>query len=211
MDRNVVIATVLIAGILFAWMYFLSPPPPEPGDVRAADDTVTAAPPPAEAPAPEPEAARPSRLPQLAPDSAFAAAQQGQAQRIVVDSDLYRAVFSTKGGTLVSFALKQYNQFAPDTPLERVAPAAAGALGLVFTTPSSHVVDSRTFFFEPSFSGDTLRVGEGGATLTFTTPVAEGAIRQTYTFTPGEYEVGLRVEQTNPQAYSTPEGYELVW
>ena len=208
MDRNVVIATVLIAGILFAWMYFLSPPPPPPGSVgepfpEESQEVV-----------PEeqmPAAPRTSLAPAAIADTALAQAQQGAAQFIVVDSDLYQAKFSTKGGTLVSFELKEYYKFDQETPVQLVSEAENGALGLVFTTPQSHLVDTRSLFFAPSFSGDTLRVTEGGATLAFEAQLGAGTIRQTYSFVPDEYEVGLAIDQINAETFATTEGYELTW
>ena len=211
MDRNVVIATVLIGLIMFVWLYFLTPPPqPQPiGEEQAIADTQVVAEPEPEIPEDELVTAPQTSL--SATDSVMAAAQQGEAQIITVDSDLYQAQFSTQGGTLVSFVLKEYKKFDQVTPVQLVDSSAGGALSMVFTTPTSHLIDTRTLFFEPSFNGDTLRVTEAGASLSFETTLGSGTIRQTYTFTPEEYDVGLRIEQINPSAFQTDDGYELAW
>ena len=55
MDRNVVIATVLIGLIMFVWLYLLSPPspPPLPLDDQTTVDTLElVAPPPEPVPSP---------------------------------------------------------------------------------------------------------------------------------------------------------------
>lgn len=209
MDRNVVIATVLIGLIMFVWLYFLTPPPqPQPiGEEQAIADTQVVA----EPEIPEDELVTAPQTSLSATDSVMAAAQQGEAQIITVDSDLYQAQFSTQGGTLVSFVLKEYKKFDQVTPVQLVDTSAAGALSMVFTTPSSHLIDTRSLFFEPSFNGDTLRVTEAGASLSFETTLGSGTIRQTYTFTLEEYDVGLRIEQINPSAFQTDDGYELAW
>ncbi|HMB93875.1 MAG TPA: membrane protein insertase YidC [Rhodothermales bacterium] len=211
MDRNVVIATVLIGLIMFVWLYFLTPPPqPQPvGEEQAIVDTQVVAQPEPEIPQDELVTAPQTTI--SATDSVMAAAQEGEAQLITVDSDLYQAQFSTKGGTLVSFVLKEYFKFDQETPVQLVDSSAAGALSMVFTTPTSHLIDTRTLFFEPSFNDDTLRVTEAGASLSFETKLGSGTIRQTYTFTPEEYDVGLRIEQINPSAFQTDDGYELAW
>ena len=213
MDRNVVIATVLIGLIMFVWLYLLSPPPPPPvplDDQTAADSAQVVAPP------PEPEAVPLTTPPQAVQpstvgDSTLVAAQTGQERFITVDTDVYQARFSTKGGTLVSFELKEYKQFDQETAVQLVDTTAGGALGLVFTTPASHVVDTRAFFFEPDFSGERLQVTSEGTTLSFTTRLGQGTIRKTYAFSPGSYEVGLSIVQENASTFATSEGYDLVW
>lgn len=211
MDRNVVIATVLIGLIMFVWLYILSPPPPPPSvaDQPMVDTVQVAEPPPP--PAAVPLTTPAQALQSATVDSTMLAAQTGEARFITVDTDLYEARFSTRGGTLVSFELKDYKKFDQQTPVQLVDTAAGGALGLVFTTPASHVVDTRTLFFEPDFTGDRLQVTGEGATLSFTAKLGEGTLRQTYTFTPGEYEVGLSVVQQDAATFATSEGYDLVW
>ncbi len=211
MDRNVVIATVLIAIIMMVWLVWLAPPaPPTPvQDGNVATDTQAAA----QAPLPEeePESLARQTRPLPVTDSTIAGAQQGTERFITVDTDLYRARFSTKGATLKSFILKKYDKFDQETPVQLADTSGPGALGLAFTTPSNHLVDTRSFFFDADFTGDTLRVRENPVELIFETAVGAGTIRQTYTFKPGEYEVDLQVEQENAASFATGEGYELIW
>lgn len=210
MDRNVVIATILIVLILFVWMYFLSPPPPPVQDPAAVDIDTTEAVVPLDEPEPQALTA-PQAAPVTVADSTIAEAQEGEERLITVDTDLYRAQFSTKGGTPVSFELKAFQQYDQQTPVQLIDSMAHGALGLVFTTPASHVIDTRTLFFEPDIEGDVLQVTDEPATLTFEKTLGEGRIQLAYTFTPGNYEVDLSVVQENASAYQTEEGYEMVW
>ena len=212
MDRNVVTATILIVLILFVWMYFLAPPPPPPPTAEEAP-TVDTIPAPDASAEPDVQAltAPPQTVSTAVIDSTIAGAQEGQERFVTVETDLYQARFSTKGATLVSFLLKDYKQFDQQTPVQLVDSTAGGALGLVFTTPASHVVDTRTFFFEPSFTGERLQVTSEGTTLSFEKQLGQGGIRMTYTFTPGTYEVGLSVLQQQATTFQTAEGYEMVW
>src|SRR5690606_29551276 len=41
--------------------------------------------------------------------------------------------------------------------------------------------------------------------------IVEGTLRYVYTFTPGSYEVGFRIEEDNAASFMTPEGYEMSW
>ncbi len=200
MDRNAVIATVLITAILFGWLYFFQPPaPPATSEAAVEDSLVVAAPDEAALDTPP------------APDTTLGEAAQGTARLVTVDNDLYRAVFSTRGGTLVSFELKEYQKADRQTPVQMVDTAGQGAIGLAFTTPRSRNVDTRDLFFEPSVAGDTLRVAGDSVSLSFTARLGEGLLRQTYVFKPASYEVGLYVSRENGEAFMTRDGYDVVW
>ncbi len=207
MDRNTIIGTVLISLILIVWFTFLAPPPPEPPPPGAIPDSTQVD--------PEPFVAEAPTIPTnpLLGDSTIAGGLDGEERILTVENDLYEAVFSTRGATLLSFQLKEYKQFDQVTPIQIVDTTRAGALSLAFTTPANHNVDTRAFLFDVNASADRIVVDENDepVALTFTTTVGQGLIRMTYTFSPGTYEVGLRVEQQNATSFSTREGYELVW
>ena len=223
MDRNVVIATVLVAIIMFVWLWVMAPPQPvapagDPAaqgelaeDSQATEQTTTGS----DAFAPGfgdvPSGGGLFAEEAVVQDTTLVAALAGEARFITVETDLYRAVFSTKGATLTSFSLKEYKKFDQETPVQMVDTTGSGALGIAFTTPRSHLVDTRALYFDTSYEGDTLHVGAEPATLHFETGIQGGVLRQTYTFHPGEYEIGLRVDQENAAAFSTREGYELIW
>ena len=218
LDRNVVIATVLVAIIMFLWLWLMAPPQPvapadDPAafseDSLAAEQVATGSDMLASDDAPSGEGL--SFAEAVAQDTTLEAALVGEARFITVETDMYSAVFSTKGGTLTSFILKEYQKFDQETPVQMVEATGMGALSIAFTTPRSHVLNSRELYFDTSYEGDTLRVSGDSAELHFETRIQEGVLRQTYTFRPGEYEIGLRVAQENAAAFSTREGYELIW
>ena len=225
-QRNVIIATILVAAIMFGWMFWFSPQPQPaqqasgPADTTqqaeasatadtagASADTAAEAQPTADA-APQAGTQQPA-----APtaDSIAAAALQGTARDIVVETDLYTAVLSTRGGTLQRFTLKEYKQFNQVDPVQIVDTTAGGALSLSFRTPTGTQLDSRSLYFSASTTADTIRVEDEAATLTFEAPLGDGALRQTYTFHPDDYDLGLSVQQVNPASFVTDEGYSLTW
>lgn len=213
MDRNVVTATVLITLILLVWFYFITPPLPPPGEVQQTDSTLVAEDPEFNEPQDTVQQTPIQQAPVEVADSTIAGSQDGEARIITIDTDLYEAQFSTKGATLVSFILKEYKMYDTVTPIQLVDSTKAGALGMFFTTPTSRNVDTRSFYFDTEFRGDLIEVQEGDqpATLEFSVQVGEGKIIQTYTFSPGSYEVGLSVRQENAQSFTTQEGYDLFW
>lgn len=205
LDRSAITGIILIALIMGLWMVYFQPAPPRPPDeIPAAADTVAAE-------QGEPEI-RQEPLRRAPLDSTFAAAASGDERLITVQTDLYRARFSTKGATLRSLTLAEYDRAgALGEPVEMVS-NPDGALALAFTPPQGRYVDSRALYFAtPGFSGDSLAVVDGPRELAFEVPVPGGALRQTYTFTPGTYEIGLRVEEVGGTILSSSGGYELVW
>jgi YidC/Oxa1 family membrane protein insertase len=161
-------------------------------------------------------------------DPALNAAQQGTERKVVIETERYWATFSTKGATLTSLKLRDYDKaydYGSDkrVPVQIVDTTSAGALSLAFTTPENHLVNTRALYFEPtlmgrgsqrldaSAAGDTLRVKGDSLSLAFEVKLGEGTLRQVYTFDEEGYELGLRVEQQSPQQFATAGGYDLVW
>lgn len=213
MDRNVVIATVLIAIIMVVWLTWLTPPPPPQGSGadstgvvtdQVEQDTL-------------PEAAPADRVLQQQPvplspdDSTVVGAATGEERTITVTTDLYEAELSTLGATIRSWSLAEYQLADSSAAVQMVDGTESGAIGLVFTSPSSRVYDTRTFFFTSDISGDRIDVGDRPATVTFRAPVGEGAILVAYTFSRGSYEVVMDVRMEKPETFVTSSGYEVVW
>lgn len=118
LDRNVVIATVLIAVIMFVWLWWIAPSPDQLSNTQAPilDTTEVAV---------QEDVLRDSLARRQAEeaarvDSTIAGAQEGEAQFVTVETDLYTARFSTKGATPVSFELKRYRKYDQQTPVHLV-------------------------------------------------------------------------------------------
>ena len=144
-------------------------------------------------------------------DSSFVAALSGDERTITVASDLYRATFSTKGGTIQSFQLLEYQQAHSEVPVELVANREDGALGLVFAPPQGTLVDTRSLFFTPSIEQDSIVVAGEDTELMFEAPVGDGVLRFVYGFSPESYEVTFRIETENTNVLTQSGGYEVVW
>jgi len=228
-QRNVIIATILVAVIMFGWMFWFSPQPQPQQSQQAsgAADTTqqteqaeapdTTAPETASAEEPqaseqeEPAPAESQQADAPTADSITAAALKGTAREIVVETDLYTAVLSTQGGTIRRFTLKEYKQFNQVDPVQIVDTTAGGTLGLSFRTPTGSRVDTRSLYFSADTDADTVRVTDESTTLTFEAPLGEGALRQSYTFHPDDYDLGLSIQQVNPASFVTDAGYSLTW
>ena len=206
LDRSTITGIILITLIMGVWMVYFQPRPPAPADVPARADSTQAE------VDPGPAEIREDKIAAVPLDSAFAAASSGEERLITVQTDLYSAQFSTKGATLRSFALNEYDRAGEtEIPVELIS-NPDGALALAFTPPQGRFIDSRALYFStPGFDRASMEVTGGPETLTFEVALPGGTIRQTYTFTPGSYEVGLTVEETDGEVLSASGGYEMLW
>jgi YidC/Oxa1 family membrane protein insertase len=206
LDRDAMIGIFLITLIMGAWLIFFQPQPPPPQD--PAPDVVEV--PDEEAPT-GPEF-RAERLGAVAPPLAgFEAVTSGEERLITVETDRFRMLFSTKGATPRSVELVRYYVAGEDRrPVEMVS-AENGALALAFTPPQGRYVDTRSLYFQTAFQGDRLDATQAPQELVFDAPIGEGALRYVYTFTPGSFELGFRVEEAGTDLLTASGGFEVIW
>ncbi|MEO8483844.1 MAG: membrane protein insertase YidC [Acidobacteriota bacterium] len=132
-----------------------------------------------------------------APDQTPAAAAlvaDTSARDIVVETDVVRAVFSTKGATLKSWKLKKYLENGE--PLDFVPSDLPEALPRGFAMSTADPALSRTLataLFKPS--ADSLTLGSAPGQLTFEYRDASGlTARKTFYFQPEQKPYVLKVE-----------------
>lgn len=199
LDRNALVGIFLITLVMGLWLVFFQPTPPP-------------APPPAE---PEPEEADPAFAPDLAlravpADTAFAAVASGEERLITVETDRFTAVLSTRGATLRSVRLARYQHGLTGEPVELVS-SERGALAIAFTPPQGSFVDSRALYFVAPEVPDRVDATALPQEVAFEAPIGEGGLRFVYTFRPGSYEVGLRIEEGAANLLTASGGFELLW
>ncbi len=206
MDRNTIIAVVLITAIMIVWMMMMpSPPPPEPVEEVTEQPMEEVTQPPNE-----------SQVEQVVPDLATspvpATAPAAQtAREITVETDLYTARLSDLGATLKSFELEEYFKYDQVSRVQLVDSTSPGAISVGFQSPGARNIDTRTILFTQRDSTDTINATQSPAIVVFEAAIGSGRLRLAYTFTPGDYEVGLEVAHFNAAGFQTAEGYELVW
>ncbi|MBS1111823.1 MAG: yidC, partial [Nitrospirae bacterium] len=98
MEKRTLLAVVLSIMILVGWSYFFQPKP-EPRKPAPVEQTK-----PAEKA--QTETALPELAPQIPVQTALTAEKTGS--DVTVETDLYKAVFSTKGAIVKSWQLKKY-------------------------------------------------------------------------------------------------------
>ena len=196
---------------MVVWMTLLTPPQPEDIPLDQPQENVETDPTDDLVGAPT-QIPVPGAIPEIvAGDSTITGATEGEIREITVETNLYTAVFSTRGGTLLSFKLKEYEVFQHDRQVELIDGSKEGAISLVFTTPENRIYDTRAFVFEAANTPDLVDASSAAREITFTTKVGEGSITYRYSFAPDTYEVGLSVLKENAHSFVALGGYEIVW
>jgi YidC/Oxa1 family membrane protein insertase len=198
MERRALIAVVISVLILVLYQevvlkrWYPSAPAPRPTEVAAPPPAAPeSAQPPVEASAPAP----PPVVPAAAPVEPGA--------DVVVDTELYRAIFTTSGARLKSFELKRFRTTVdPNSPpLQMVQYPVANQLPLgVALVGAQQLADTAV-----AYRVDTQRadVPTGGtATVTFTGELSGATVRKRLEMRGGLYTWKMDVEVTDP-----PEGY----
>jgi YidC/Oxa1 family membrane protein insertase len=224
MDKRTIIAVVLSFLVFLAFSFlgekYGSKEPPAPPAPETAE--------PAKPTAPAQPAAEPGAAPQeptaetKAPPRAPSARPSRAAREVVVETDLYRAVFTEQGASLISFQLKNYWQRLPfetiskfgigpvsleieryrdpsqgAKPKELVTAAANQVLPLSLSWEARQQSVPPDLFYEASAPSLTVK-GDGTGTLTFKGVTPEGlAVTKTYHFKNGSYAFDLKATLAN--------------
>jgi len=115
--------------------------------------------------------------------------QQLPAETVWVTSPVYRFGFSTRGAQLVAAELRQYQSFAHgDTGRVQLVPDGRPLLAERLVV-GSDTVSFADLEFAPDRPG--LEVTGSDTTLTFTAPVGNGRVTQTYRFTAQDYRIAV--------------------
>ena len=201
MEKRVVLAFALSIIVFVVWNYFYNPAPV----IQPPAETATG-----EAGLEAPRRAAPIGTVERPAARSYSADTQAQTQprpedrKIIVESDLYTAVFTENGGRLLSFTLKKYrSESDKDSPPQELV-----------NTQENGDLPLETFFFSGSIPGlskahfaadvpdGETRVRFDSATsrarLTFTHKTPEGfEMVKTYTFSQDSYLIDLEVTLLN--------------
>ncbi|HYB98351.1 MAG TPA: membrane protein insertase YidC [Candidatus Limnocylindrales bacterium] len=184
METRLVLALALSLAILVGFQLLVPAPPPAPD----AQQTTSASSP--EAPNAVSDVAA-SGAPEPAAD---AAAPPGPT--LEVRTDLYRAVFVSRGGRLTSFELNKYPATAdPESgPYDLIHADGAKPLAVVWRSATGGVVDDRAIAYE--LKSTATEVGPGQtATVTMVGRTASGGtVSKTLELRGGSYLLGYTVE-----------------
>ena len=152
MDRNTIIGFVLIALVLMVWMS-MNAPPPQPA-LTAADsaavkhkmaDSIR------QAAVVAPQAAVAAPVDTLG--KYFTQLSAGEKKTLTIETGLYRAVLTTKGGGIRTWELKRFLTW-DQHPVNFLDPAEGGDFSLLFYSGDGKVINTKNLTFTSSFAQD---------------------------------------------------------
>lgn len=134
---------------------------------------------------------------------------------IVVENEKVSMEFSTYGGGLKKYTLKQYETWDKQ-PLQLVDWKKGKELHLLFTSKDGKLINTKDLVFETSSSGgEKINLNSDSSfKLRFTlniSPDSSEKISKVYTFYTSLYEFDVEYEFTNPYKFIADNKYQVVW
>lgn len=198
MDRNVILAIVLSVATLLAFQYFGPKPAPAPEKTTPAQSA------PADQKPAQPGAAAPAakaETPVQKPAQSTVVEKE-----VTVETDLYTATLTNKGGTFKRIELKKYRTTDGSKPIVFSANAAMPPLAIGTDEEFSFA----GAIFTPNASSLKLDASKKEASLVFDYAGQSGqTVRRTYTFHQGEYRIDIKDEVQGFPAYYVTLGKEF--
>jgi YidC/Oxa1 family membrane protein insertase len=198
MDNKTLLAVVLSIMVLVVWSVLFKPAPvPEQESPARKTDAVEI-----------PSADRgPSQLPQVEHEEPLFVPETGGTD-IVVETDLYRAVFSTRGAVIKSWRLKEYRDDAQEPVALLRKPGKNPPLAIILEGANSDFPQGLIY----SVNRESLTLSGRGAaegTLTFSYTGGGVTVRKKLVFYNELYKVDLTVEALNTPAFTLPVGTDF--
>ncbi len=197
MDKRTLIAVVLALAVLIGSQYLFtkpqppSPPQPRPQVGKKAEEATK------ETPAPVPAPALP----------VSAQAEAVQPREIRVETDLYTAVFSTRGAIIRKWELLKYTD-KDKKPISLISPTAE--LSPVSVLLEGQPVDSASKIIYAADKDSIILKDKDMETLTFSYSGPSGLIiKKTFTFYKGKYGVDVVTEVAGAPSYQIAAGSML--
>jgi len=229
MDRNTIIAFVLISAILIVWLFISSPQPPAPTE-RAADSTLVSKDLANEKIQETKQKSdlntKPSDLKQ-APDSlkfgTFFTAPRGGEKIITVENDLIKMELSTRGGNIKKYYLKKFkNWYSIDVDKEKnfyyervqlINYSKGGDYNLSFVTSDGKAINTGNLDFAFSGNKNYYNLSKNDSiTLSFSLNVdKDKKIIKRFTAYGDRYVLNTDVELDEMESIISNGEIDLVW
>ncbi|MBI5408225.1 MAG: membrane protein insertase YidC [Nitrospirae bacterium] len=194
MEKRTLFAVILSILILVGWSYFFQKPAQKPKPAQQ--------PPLKTEQAVKPEAQQPAVQPLDLPP----AAQGAAASDITVETDLYKAVFSTEGAIIKSWELKTYKDDGKMPVVLLKAPGAVPPLGII---PDGSARSMMKALYTAGAEHLTLSEGSSRGELVFTYSDNATSIRKKFVFYNDDFRVDLSIETAGIQSYVIPIGTDF--
>ena len=229
MDRNTIIAFVLISAILIVWL-FLNSPQQTPQNGKAADSTIVASEQTKEKSKDksqtqnlENEAGDIKQLSDSLKFGTFFPAPRGEEKIIKIENDLVKMEFSTRGGNIKKYHLKKFrNWYSIDVEKEKnfyyehvqlINYSKGGDYNLSFVTSDGKAINTGMLDFTFSGTNNTYKLSKKDSlTLSFSLNVDKNKkLVKRFTVYGDRYVLSTEVELNEMASIISNGAIDLVW
>ncbi|CUS85323.1 membrane protein insertase, YidC/Oxa1 family, N-terminal domain-containing protein [Candidatus Kryptonium thompsonii] len=204
MDRNSLLGIILITLVLLIWMWYNAPRAPdrnlkmqdtleikkqlqEPGVVQAKGDTFGVY---------------------------FSHLSRGEEKKILIETDLYTCVISSKGALIEKFELKKFKTWN-GYPVQLVDMNKGGDFSLLFMTTDGKIINTRNLYFNTKarhWENFILKKKGEKVEIEFTLDINDSSkLIKRFIFENGKYSFDTEVEFVNMEKIVANFEYQLVW
>jgi YidC/Oxa1 family membrane protein insertase len=191
MEKKTILAFVLSLAVLIAWSVLFAPKPAQKTEPSTKEETVQSQPAPTASPQPAPAVQKMER-------PAGSMASTAEEKEVVVETPLYRAVFSSTGASIKSFKLRKYHLTAdPDSPLVDLAHGQVPLVTIHFDLAGKK--DTNPVVYHVDENSLTMEAGASPRELTFRATTSDGLLlQQTFRIDPDHYAIEHGFTVSNP-------------
>jgi YidC/Oxa1 family membrane protein insertase len=234
MDKQTVIAFVLIGALLILWMYLNAPEPQKQLPAKSSDSTLVAdtaavkQPPQKEQKVKEEKKEVAEKEKPVSTDSLkygkYFNFPPKPSRIISLENDLVKMEFSTHGGNIVKYYLKKFNNWYSagvesdsanffKTHVQLIKSSKGGDYDLSFVSVDGKAINTANLDFNVSLSKPEYKVtGNDSVIVTFTLNVAENKyIKKIFVFYGDKYSLESKIELKGMNNIISNNAYDLVW
>jgi YidC/Oxa1 family membrane protein insertase len=200
MEKRTILAVVLSVSILLIWSYLF---PTKQAPQRPAPLPEQQAPVQTDTPTQTPPVHQPPSIPVQPVAPAY-----GEGEEVTVETDLYRAVFSTRGAVVTSWELKEYDDKNGNPVSLLRARGVVPSLGILFEDENRNLPQQLIF----SSSAESLILSQEGkqsGEIVFSYNENGIAISKRFVFYNDDYKVDLSLKTQNTPSYMLPIGTDF--
>jgi YidC/Oxa1 family membrane protein insertase len=217
MDKQTTLGFVLIALVLMTWMWWSSPRPTQQlQDRKQTNGLQKDSTPVTNQPAERKLEDRKVQAQQLSPKDSlgkfFSRAALGNESVVTIETDLYTAQVSTKGGLLRKFELKNYTTWDQHA-VQLVDNASGGDFSLLFTSTDGRLINTKGLFFEADLPpARSVRLsGSEEYTLDLVLNTGTGRVVKTLHFKNNSYALDIGIKLIGMQDIIANYEYQIIW
>ena len=229
MDRNTIIAFVLISAILIVWLFLNTPEPPPPSEMKADSTLVQTDTAKQKSAEKEKTVVQKTQTPENVKQEdslrfgEFFTRSQEKEHLITIENDLVVMMFSTKGGNIRRYYLKKFKNWYSINAngdsdfyynhVQLINYSKGGDYNLSFITSDGKAINTGELDFEFSGSKSNYKLTENDSlSLSFSLKVAENKqLIKHFKFYGNQYVVKTEVELAGMGSIISNDAIDLVW